>query len=232
VFLAIGFETTAPAMHMSILQAEKLGLTNFSVLGAHVCVPPAMKAILEDKMNRVQGFLAAGHVCSVMGYWEYLPIAEKYKVPIVVTGFEPVDILKGILQVVRLLERNKYLVENAYSRVVTLEGNKEAQAIIQKVFKPCDRKWRGIGSIPQSGLCIREEYERFDAEKIFAKEAIMTQESEICIAWEILTGVKKPFQCTAFGKECTPRHPLGAPMVSGEGACSAIYLYKKDLAND
>ncbi|MGD8633679.1 MAG: hydrogenase formation protein HypD, partial [Anaerolineales bacterium] len=225
VFFAIGFETTAPANAMSVVQAQALGLDNFSLLVSHVRVPPAMHAILDSAYNRVQGFLAAGHVCAVMGYWEYPPIAEAYKVPIVVTGFEPLDIAQGILETVKLLEDNRYEVANAYSRVVTREGNKPAQQVIERVFESCDRKWRGIGMIPESGWKLRQQYTDFDAELRFDVEAIQAQESPLCIAGEILQGLKKPNQCEAFGDPCTPQNPLGATMVSSEGACAAYYKY-------
>jgi hydrogenase expression/formation protein HypD len=225
VFFAIGFETTAPANAMSVLQAQKLGLTNYSVLVSHVRVPPAMHAILGSPHNRVQGFLAAGHVCAVMGYWEYPPIAEKYDTPIVVTGFEPLDIAQGILETVRLLEAGKVEVGNAYSRAVTREGNLPAQKVIEQVFCECDRKWRGIGTIPMSGWCLRPELAAFNAENKFNVEAIQPEESPLCIAGEILQGLKKPHDCTAFGKQCKPGHPLGATMVSAEGACAAYYKY-------
>lgn len=225
VFFAIGFETTAPANAMSVVQAEALGLENFSILVSHVCVPPAMHAILNSPHNRVQGFLAAGHVCAVMGYWEYPPIAERYKVPIVVTGFEPLDIGRGILETVRLLEAGRYEVANAYSRAVTREGNRPAQEVIGRIFEPCDRKWRGIGMIPQSGWRLRKEYIRFDAERRFDVEAIQSEESPLCIAGEILQGLKKPHDCPAFGDPCTPQNPLGATMVSSEGACAAYHQY-------
>ncbi len=227
VFFAIGFETTAPANLMSVLQAQSLGLKNFSVLVSQVTVPPAMHAILGSPSNRVQGFLAAGHVCSVMGYHEYLPIAEQYKIPIVVTGFEPLDLLKGILMTVEQLEAGMHEVQNGYSRVVTREGNLPAQALIRKVYQPCDRNWRGIGSIPMSGWCLRPEYAEFDAEKRFNVGAINTRESEVCIAGQILQGIKKPNQCPAFGTTCSPENPLGATMVSSEGACSAYYRYAR-----
>lgn len=228
VFFGIGFETTAPANAMSVLQADSIGLTNYSVLVSHVRVPPAMHAILSSPDNRVQGFLAAGHVCTVMGYWEYVPMAKQYRIPIVVTGFEPVDILRGILVNIQLLEQQKFVVENAYTRVVTYEGNKPAQKVIQQTFMECDRKWRGIGNIPASGWCIRTEYKTFDAENRFQVEDIQPVESELCIAGEILLGVKKPFQCSAFKSICTPENPLGATMVSSEGACAAYYRYAID----
>ncbi len=225
VFFAIGFETTAPPNVMSVLQAQRLGLTNYSILVSHVRVPPAINAILSSPENRVQGFLLAGHVCAVMGYWEYPPLAKKFNVPMVVTGFEPLDIANGILQTVQLLEAHKVEVGNAYSRVVTLEGNRSAQKTIQKVFMKCDRKWRGIGMIPMSGWCLRPEFDEFNAEKRFNVETITADESPLCIAGQILQGLKKPHQCSAFGTICNPEHPLGATMVSSEGACAAYYKY-------
>ena len=225
VFFAIGFETTAPANAMSVLQAKALGIKNYSVLASHVCVPPAMHAILSSPHNRVQAFLAAGHVCSVMGYWEYPPIAEKYQVPIVVTGFEPLDLAQGILMAVRQLEAGTCEVENAYSRVVTREGNLPAQEVIQKVFTTCDRKWRGIGMIPASGWCLRPEFAEFNSEERYSVRQIQPEESPLCIAGQVLQGIQKPGDCPAFGKECTPERPLGATMVSSEGACAAYYRY-------
>jgi hydrogenase expression/formation protein HypD len=227
VFFAIGFETTAPANAMSVLQAQALGLKNYSILVSHVCVPPAMHAILSSPQNRIQGFLAAGHVCAVMGYWEYPPIAQQYHVPIVVTGFEPLDLSNGILMTVRQLEKGQAVVENAYPRVVSEPGNKAAQAVINKVFQPCDRQWRGIGMIPMSGLGLRPEFAGYNAENRFDVGRIQTRESSVCIAGQVLQGLKKPAQCPAFGKECTPQTPLGAPMVSSEGACSAYFRYSK-----
>jgi hydrogenase expression/formation protein HypD len=227
VFFAIGFETTAPANCMSVLQANLLGLKNYSLLVSHVCVPPAMRAVLGSDENRVQGFLAAGHVCAVMGYWEYAPIADQYHVPIVVTGFEPVDILHGILMTVRQLEQGKAEAENAYARVVSFEGNPQAQDVIRRVFIECDRKWRGIGVIPASGWRLRPEYGAFDAEQRFAVDQIQSEESKVCIAGQILQGLKKPHQCPAFGTQCTPEQPLGATMVSSEGACAAYYRYAR-----
>lgn len=229
VFFAIGFETTVPANAASVLQAHALGLTNFSILTSQVRVPPAMHAILGAPENRVQAFLAAGHVCTVMGYWEYFPIAESYLVPIVVTGFEPTDLLQGILTAVKQLESGQYQVKNAYQRAVVEEGNRAAQTMINRVFEPCDRNWRGIGTIPNSGLGLRPEFSQFDAEQCFSVEHIQTQEPEICIAGQILQGLKKPNQCPAFGTICTPSNPLGAPMVSTEGACSAYYRYALNL---
>ena len=225
VFFAIGFETTAPVNAMSVLQAKSLGLKNFSILVSQVCVPPAMHAILSAPENRVQGFLAAGHVCSVMGYWEYPEIAAIYQIPIVVTGFEPLDLVEGILLTVRQLEEGRAVVENAYSRVVTKKGNVPAQEIIKQVFEPCDRGWRGIGEIPMSGLGLRKEFDEFNAEERFDVGAIKTRESEICIAGQILRGTKKPPECPAFGTLCNQDHPLGATMVSSEGACAAYLRY-------
>ncbi len=228
VFFAIGFETTAPANAMSVLQAQAQKLDNFSVLVSHVCVPPAMHAILGSPQNRVQGFLAAGHVCAVMGYWEYPPIAEQYRVPIVVTGFEPLDIVRGVLAAARQLEAGRHEAENAYQRAVTFEGNKPAQAVINRVFELRDRKWRGIGQIPMSGWGLRPEFAAFDAEQRFDVQQIQPEESPLCIAGLILQGLKKPDECSAFGGQCTPRTPLGATMVSSEGACAAYYRYRRD----
>ena len=225
VFFAIGFETTAPANAMSVFHAKKLGLMNFSLLTSHVRVPPAMHTILGSVNNRVQGFLAAGHVCAVMGYWEYTPIAQKYHVPIVVTGFEPLDITQGILYGVRQLENGTCYAENAYSRVVSYEGNQPAQKIIQQVFEDCDQTWRGIGTIPSSGWQLKSEYKDFDAVQRFQVQEIKSTESPLCIAGHILQGLNKPFECSAFANQCTPEHPLGATMVSSEGACSAYYRY-------
>jgi hydrogenase expression/formation protein HypD len=225
VFFAVGFETTAPANAMAVWRAKELGVKNFTILVSHVTVPPAMTAILDAPDNRVQGFLAAGHVCTIMGWTEYEPIAAKYKVPIVVTGFEPIDILEGMLMTVRQLEEGRHEVENQYVRSVRREGNQPAQELVSRVFELVDRKWRGIGAIPRSGLGLREEFAEFDAERRFALEAIRTEESTACRAGDVLRGLLKPFECSAFGKECTPEHPLGAPMVSSEGACAAYYNY-------
>jgi len=225
VFFAIGFETTAPANAMSVVQADALGLDNYSILVSHVRVPPAMHAILSSPYNRVNGFLAAGHVCAVMGYWEYPPIAERYKVPIVVTGFEPLDILRSVIMVVRQLENNTYEVENGYSRIVSFDGNISAQKMINQVYLNCDRKWRGIGLIPNSGWCLRPEYQQYDAELRFGVQYIDPEESPLCISGTILQGLKKPIDCPAFGVECTPSTPLGATMVSSEGACAAYFQY-------
>jgi len=225
VFFAIGFETTAPANVMSVLQAKALGLRNYSVLVSHVCVPPAMHAILGSPLNRVQAFLAAGHVCTVMGYWEYEPIACRYKVPIVVTGFEPLDLVQGIRQAVEQLENGRADVENAYSRVVTREGNPAAQQVIAQVLEVCDRNWRGIGRIQASGWKLRPEFAEFDAELRFEVQGLHSEESPLCIAGQILQGLRRPGDCSAFGQACTPEHPLGATMVSSEGACAAYYRY-------
>jgi hydrogenase expression/formation protein HypD len=226
VFFGIGFETTAPANAMAVVQAKVQGIQNFAMLVSHVTVPAAIMALMESPDVKVDGFLAAGHVCTVMGYWEYEPLAEKYHVPIVVTGFEPVDILDGILECARLLEAGKPGVGNAYTRSVTREGNKPAQAIIQRVFETCDRPWRGIGVIPQSGYRLRPEFAFYDAELRFPEiQTIETKESSLCISGLVLQGIKKPVECPAFSKECTPQTPLGATMVSAEGACAAYYRY-------
>jgi len=225
VFFAIGFETTAPANAMAVLAAKKRGLKNFALLCSQVLVPPAIKALMNSGEVKIQGFLAAGHVCTVMGYWEYLPIAEEFKIPIVVTGFEPVDILEGIYRCLKQLEEGTAYVENQYSRVVTKEGNLQAQKIIAEVFEKVDMKWRGIGLIPESGLKLKNKFARYDAEIIFKTENIIASEPEVCIVGEILKGIKEPTECPAFQKECSPEHPLGAAMVSSEGACSAYYHY-------
>ena len=227
VFLAVGFETTAPGNAMALKQAVAEGLTNFSEIVSHVLVPPAMEAILSSPTNLVQGFLAAGHVCAIMGWEEYEPIAEKYGVPIVPTGFEPVDILEGILKTVQLLESGEPGVQNQYLRLVREQGNPTARAVVDEVYEVCDRKWRGIGMIPGSGLRIREELAAFDAEKKFDVGGITTEEPEVCISGEILQGLKKPHECPAYDKECTPTTPLGATMVSSEGACAAYHKYSR-----
>lgn len=227
VFFAVGFETTAPANAMTVYQAHLRDVRNFSMLVSHVLVPPAMTAILSSPLNRVQGFLAAGHVCTVMGYTEYEPIARQYHVPIVVTGFEPVDILQGIYMCVRQLEEGRAEVENAYSRSVREAGNVRARELVQQVFRVVPRKWRGIGEIAQSGLSLAPEYERFDAERRFGLCGPGVEEPSDCISGLVLQGVKKPFQCPAFGTMCTPERPMGAPMVSSEGACAAYYRYKR-----
>ena len=227
VFFAVGFETTAPANAMSVYFAKQNGVTNYSVLVSHVLVPPAMEAILGSPDNRVQGFLAAGHVCTVMGYTEYYPIAAKYRVPIVVTGFEPLDLLQGIYMCVKQLEEGRFAVENQYARAVRREGNPPAQQLMAKVFCVVDRKWRGVGGIPQSGLGLTPEYAAFDAETRFGLSQYTAQEDADCISGLIMQGAKKPEECSAYGKRCTPEHPLGAPMVSSEGACAAYYRYRR-----
>ena len=229
VFFAIGFETTAPGNAMAVWQARKQGIKNFSVLVSHVLVPPAIASILQSPLNRVQGFLGPGHVCTVMGYREYEPIAERFHVPIVITGFEPLDILEGVFLTVRQLEQGKWEVENQYPRVVRREGNLMAQDLINQVFEIGDRKWRGVGSIPKSGYKLRYELRDHDAERIFEVEEIDTKEPDICISGLVLRGVKKPHDCPAFGTLCNPEHPLGATMVSAEGACAAYYAYGRHL---
>ena len=227
VFFAVGFETTAPANAMAVYQAKRLSVKNFSILVSHVLVPPAIEAILNAPNNRVQGFLAAGHVCTVMGYTEYEPIAKKYHVPIVVTGFEPLDILQGIYLCVKQLEEGRAEVENQYARSVRREGNRPAQELVREVFEVVPRKWRGIGEIPQSGLGLREPYREFDAERRFALVTGSVEEASECISGLILQGAKKPTDCPAFGTKCTPEHPLGATMVSSEGACAAYFKYRR-----
>jgi hydrogenase expression/formation protein HypD len=223
VFLAVGFETTAPANAMAVLHASALGLSNFSILVSHVLVPPAITAILAAPDCQVQAFLAAGHVCAVMGWTEYEPIAARYRVPIVVTGFEPLDLLEGILMAVRQLEMGQATVGNQYVRAVRRTGNAAAQDAIRRVFTIADRSWRGIGTIAESGLVLAEEFAAFDAEHRFGVESLAATESPLCIAGDILTGTKVPTECAAYGTLCTPRNPLGAPMVSAEGTCAAFY---------
>ncbi len=227
VFFAVGFETTAPANAMAVYQAQRLGVENFSLLVSHVLVPPAIEAILSAPGNRVQGFLAAGHVCAVVGFAEYEPLARKYRVPFVVTGFEPLDILQGIYMTVKQLEEGRAEVENQYARAVQREGNRPAQQLIAEVFEIVPRKWRGIGDIPQSGLGLRAAYARYDAEKRFGLASMMVEEPTECMSGLVLQGVKKPHECPAFGTRCTPEHPLGATMVSSEGACAAYYRYRR-----
>ena len=232
VFFAIGFETTAPGNAMAVWQAKEQGVTNFSVLVSHVLVPPAIASILQSPLNRVQGFLGPGHVCTVMGYREYEPIADRFHVPIVITGFEPIDILEGTLLTIRQLEAGAYNVENQYPRVVKRTGNRVAQELVNKVFEVCDRKWRGVGSIPKSGYKLRYEFRDQDAERLFDVKEIDTKEPSVCISGLVLKGVKKPHDCPAFGKQCTPEHPLGATMVSAEGACAAYYAYGRHLEKE
>lgn len=229
VFFAIGFETTAPANAMLAYRARQEGAANVSLLVSHVLVPPALEAILQSPLNRVQGFLGPGHVCAVMGYEEYLPISARYRVPIVVSGFEPLDILQGTLMTIAQLESGRAEVENQYSRVLSRTGNRGAQELVFSVFEVSDRNWRGVGTIPRSGYRLRDEYRAHDAERLFDVAEIATREPEICISGEILRGIKKPHDCPAFGKVCTPQHPLGATMVSAEGACAAYYAYGRHL---
>ena len=225
VFFAVGFETTAPANALSVIQAYQLGLTNYSISASHVLVPPAMEALLGDPETVVQAFLAAGHVCTIMGNSEYYPIVEKYAVPIVVTGFEPIDLLQGILMVVRQLENGQAKVENQYARVVREGGNRPAQDVITEVFEVSNRMWRGMAVIPQSGLEVKEKYAAYDATRKFNVPLTDTKENETCIAGAIMKGLKKPLDCPNFGTTCTPAHPLGAPMVSSEGSCATYYHY-------
>jgi hydrogenase expression/formation protein HypD len=229
VFFAIGFETTAPPNAMAVWMARKRRLSNFSVLVSHVLVPPMITAILQAPGNRVQGFLGPGHVCTVMGLQEYEPIARRYRVPVVVTGFEPLDLLEGVLRTVQQLEAGKAEVENQYARCVRLDGNPASKRLIDDVFEVCDRKWRGVGLIPKSGYKLRYEYRDHDAERLYEVDDIETQESPLCISGQVLKGLKKPHDCPAFGKQCTPHTPLGATMVSAEGACAAYYAYGRHL---
>ncbi|HET9824776.1 MAG TPA: hydrogenase formation protein HypD [Chitinophagaceae bacterium] len=230
VFFAVGFETTAPANALSVIQADKLGIENFSILASHVLVPPAIDAILSDVENKLDGFLAAGHVCTIMGMEEYYPIAEKYNVPIVVTGFEPVDLLQGIYMAVRQLENGESRVENQYARTVLKEGNRLAKETIREVFDVEDRTWRGIGSIRHSGYEVNDRYKRYNARLKFRIDIGEVRENKNCISGDIMKGLKKPYQCPNFGKACRPEHPLGASMVSSEGACAAYYHYASDFA--
>ncbi len=232
VFFAVGFETTAPANALSVIQAASLGLTNYSILASHVLVPPAMEAILGDPENTIDAFLAAGHVCTIMGMEEYYPIAEKYRTPVVVTGFEPADLLQGIMMAVRQLENGEYRVENQYARSVQREGNRMAQDTIHEVFAVGDRIWRGIGPIPQSGYEVKDKYRDFNARLKFCMNLPVAEENKECISGEIMKGLKKPVQCPNFGTLCKPEHPLGAPMVSSEGACAAYYHYSFNYKNE
>ena len=225
VFFAVGFETTAPANALSVIQAARKGLSNYSILTSHVLVPPAMEAILDDKDTRIDGFLAAGHVCSIMGTGEYLPIAEKYRIPIIVTGFEPVDLLQGILTCVNQLEQGRFGVMNEYARVVRDEGNQRAKKIIFEVFEPGEREWRGIGTIPGSGYHVRDQYSAYDANRKFDLSTVDNITPNGCRAGDILKGLLKPHECSFFGASCNPENPMGAPMVSSEGACAAYYHY-------
>jgi hydrogenase expression/formation protein HypD len=230
VFFAVGFETTAPANALAVYRAAQEGLANFSLLVSHVLVPPAIEAILASPANRVQGILAAGHVCTVMGFREYEPLAARYRVPIVVTGFEPLDILQGLLMCVRQLEQGRHQVENQYSRSVARDGNRGAQELIREVFEIVTRDWRGVGPIERSGFGLRGPYQGFDALRRFPVARVKAEESRECIAGQILRGTKKPYECPEYGKRCTPEHPLGAPMVSTEGACAAYYRYRPPAA--
>lgn len=225
VFFAVGFETTAPANATAVWQAQRRGIENFKVLVSHVLVPPAMRAILSSSTNQVQGFLAAGHVCTVMGYEDYPPLAGEFGVPIVVTGFEPLDLLEGVYRCIRMLEEGRHGVENQYTRAVRREGNPAARRLLEEVFEVTDRKWRGIGMIPESGYRLAPDYAGFDAERLFDVDRMDVEESDECISGLILQGIRKPHECPAFGTVCTPEHPLGATMVSSEGACAAYYNY-------
>ena len=229
VFFAVGFETTAPANALSVLHAEKEGVKNYSILTSHVLVPPAMEAILDDKFSTIDAFLGAGHVCAIMGTSEYYPLVEKYKIPIVITGFEPLDLVQGIYMSVKQLEEGVYKLENQYARVVKDEGNIPALKVIQQVFEVGNREWRGIGEIPNSGYVVKNAYKAFDAEAKFNIQKIKAPENSNCIAGEILRGIKKPHQCSMFAKVCKPSNPLGAPMVSSEGACAAYYHFSNNL---
>lgn len=225
VFFAVGFETTAPANAMAVWEAHRLNLTNFSILCSHVLVPPAMEALLSAPDNLVQGFLAAGHVCAVMDYHEYEPLAARYRIPIVVTGFEPIDLIQGIYMTLCMLEAGRWGVENQYIRAVSYAGNGPAQQLMERVFTVCDRQWRSVGSIARSGFGLRPEFAAYDAEQRFDVAQLQAQELPICIAGSILRGLQKPHHCPAFGTRCIPDHPLGAPMVSSEGACAAYFHY-------
>jgi hydrogenase expression/formation protein HypD len=229
VFFAIGFETTAPPNAMAVWMAKKRKLSNFSALVSHVLVPPMMNAMLSAPDNLVQGFLGPGHVCTVMGESEYGPIVDRFHIPIVITGFEPLDLLEGILRTVQQLESGRAEVENAYARAVRTEGNPKSRQLIEDVFEVCDRKWRGVGLIPKSGFRLRPEYRAYDAEQIYEVDDIETHESSVCISGQVLKGRRKPHDCPAFGKQCTPQTPLGATMVSSEGACAAYYAYGRHL---
>jgi hydrogenase expression/formation protein HypD len=225
VFFGIGFETTAPANAMAVHRARKDGVENFSMLVSHVLVPPAIASILQTRGNRVQGFLGPGHVCAVMGFREYEALSDRYRVPIVISGFEPLDLLEGVLMCVRQLEEGRARVENQYARMVARDGNRPARELVFEVFEVVDRKWRGVGTIPKSGYRLRHEYRQHDAERLFEVDSIETRESSLCNSGLVLRGLKKPADCPAFGKECTPQSPLGATMVSAEGACAAYFQY-------
>ncbi|MCC6411355.1 MAG: hydrogenase formation protein HypD [Saprospiraceae bacterium] len=230
VFFAVGFETTAPANALSVLHAHRTGVANYSILASHVLVPPAIAAVMNDEESNIQAFLAAGHVCTIMGVSEYEPLADAFKIPLVVTGFEPVDLVQGILMAVRQLEKGEHKMENQYSRVVRPEGNPEARKVIEAVFEISDREWRGIGNIPMSGYEVRAEYAAYDANRKFEVDIEKVPESAECIAGLVLKGIKKPHECPQFGKKCTPQMPLGAPMVSSEGACAAYYHFSQVMS--
>jgi hydrogenase expression/formation protein HypD len=232
VFFAVGFETTAPANAMAVSVAQKQGVGNFSILVSHVLVPPAMEAILAAPGNRVQGFLAAGHVCMVMGYTQYEPLAHRFGVPIVVTGFEPLDILQGTFMCVKQLEEGRAEVENQYTRTVRREGNRQAQALIAEIFRVVPRKWRGVGEIGESGLGLSAAYHDFDAEQRFGLAELTADEDSECMSGLVLQGRSRPHECPAFGNRCTPERPLGATMVSSEGACAAYYRYRRQQWNE
>lgn len=231
VFFAVGFETTAPANALSVLHAQRAGITNYSILTSHVIVPPAIEAVMNDPDSNIQGFLAAGHVCAIMGLDEYGPLVQRYRIPVVVTGFEPVDLAQGILMTVRQLEQGTFKLENQYARVVKTAGNPEARKMIGQVFRISDREWRGIGNIPLSGYELRPEFAAYDACLKFDIDIPHASESMECMAGQVLKGIKKPHECPQFGKKCTPQHPLGAPMVSSEGACAAYYHFSQALAD-
>ena len=228
VFFAVGFETTAPANALSVLHAEKKGLKNYSLLVSHVLVPPAMEGILDDEFCHIQAFLGAGHVAAIMGLQEYYPLAARYKTPIVITGFEPLDLVEGIYMAVKQLEKGSFTVENQYARVVKKEGNLMAKQVIQQVFELGDREWRGIGTIPNSGYFLKKRYKSYDAETKFGIGSLIAPEHPHCIAGQILRGIKKPYECEQFGTNCNPSKPLGAPMVSSEGACAAYFHYSSN----
>ena len=227
VFFAIGFETTAPAHALAVRQARQEGLKNFFLLVSHVLVPPAIRLLLESPQNRVQGFIAPGHVCAIVGYSDYEQLSRQYRVPIVIGGFEPTDLLDAIRMLITQLEEGRAQLENQYARSVSSQGNAPAQNVVQEVFEVCDRKWRGIGAIPRSGLRLRESYAAFDAEKVFALQGATVEEPPECISALVLQGLRKPVDCPAFGTKCTPEKPLGAPMVSTEGACAAYHQYRR-----
>ncbi len=230
VFFAVGFETTAPANALSVIQAAELGLPNYSILTSHVRVPPAMQAVMDDEATAIQGFLGAGHVCAIMGLEEYEPLVQDYRIPVVITGFEPADLLQGISMVIRQLESGRFELENQYSRAVRYAGNPAARQLIDRVFEVTDREWRGIGTIPDSGYSLRSEFAAFDAKQKFEQPDRRADENPDCIAGQVLKGIKKPQDCPQFGKACTPTHPLGAPMVSSEGACAAYYHFSRTEA--